>query len=64
MSELLLAWDRELFHFLNTTLATPVGDALWPLITQFDRFPAVRVALVAGWILLIVKGGSAGGLPL
>ena len=60
MIELLLAWDRELFHFLNTTLATPIGDALWPVITHYDRFPAVRVALLAVWILLDREGGKRG----
>jgi undecaprenyl-diphosphatase len=62
VSDLLLAWDAALFHFLNTTLATPAGDVLWPLITHYDRFPAVRVALLAAWVLLVVKGGRRGRL--
>lgn len=62
MIDVILEWDRELFHFLNTSLATPIGDVLWPAITQYDRFPAVRVALALIWIMLIVKGGRRGRL--
>jgi undecaprenyl-diphosphatase len=60
MIDVILEWDRELFHFLNTTLATPVGDALWPAITHYDRFLPVRVVLLLVWIMLVVKGGRRG----
>lgn len=60
MIDAILEWDRELFHFCNTTLATPVGDVLWPIVTHYDRFPAVRIALLVVWILLIAKGGRRG----
>ena len=56
----ILAWDREALLFLNTALATPVGDVLWPAITHYDRFLAVRVVLVLVWIALIAKGGRRG----
>ncbi len=60
MTDLILIWDRDLLLFLNSTLANPVGDALWPAITHYDRFPAVRVILLLVWLLLIVKGGRRG----
>jgi undecaprenyl-diphosphatase len=60
MSDLLLWWDLALFHTVNSSLATPIGDWLWPLITHYDRFPAVRIALLAAWVLLMVKGGRPG----
>jgi len=60
MIEFLYTIDVALFHFLNGTIANPVGDFLWPLVTDYDRFLAVRVLLLAVWILLLVKGGTRG----
>lgn len=60
MTESLAAIDRAVFLFLNQTLSNPVGDFLWPLITDYDRLPLVRVALIGLWILLLVKGGVRG----
>ncbi len=56
----LAALDRETLLFVNRTLSNPVGDLLWPLITHYDRFLAVRILLVAVWIALLVKGGRRG----
>ena len=55
-----LMWDRELLLFLNGTLATPLGDALWPVITHYARFLPVRILLLLVWAALIVKGGRRG----
>lgn len=60
MTEFLYSLDVAVFHFLNGTIANPVGDALWPLITDYDRFLAVRVLLVCVWLLLLLKGGVRG----
>jgi undecaprenyl-diphosphatase len=58
--EFLMQWDRELFHFLNATISTPVGDAVWPLITDYDKILPVRILLLATWVLLLWKGGRKG----
>ena len=60
MTEFLYAIDVAIFHFINGTIANPVSDFLWPLITDYDRFPAVRILLLCVWVLLIVKGGGRG----
>jgi undecaprenyl-diphosphatase len=58
--EFLSSLDVAVFHFINTTLANPVGDFLWPLITDYDRLLPVRIVLVAVWLLLLVRGGARG----
>jgi undecaprenyl-diphosphatase len=60
MSEWLYDVDRWIFHVINSTLSTPVGDTLWPLITDYDRLWPVRVVLVAAWLYLLIKGGVRG----
>jgi undecaprenyl-diphosphatase len=60
MIEFLSSLDLAVFHFINVTLANPVGDFLWPLITDYNRKLPVQVLLVAVWLLLIVRGGSRG----
>jgi len=60
MSELLWSLDRSIFVFLNVSLANPVGDLLWPLITDYDRILIMRILLLAGWLLLLWKGGVRG----
>jgi undecaprenyl-diphosphatase len=42
------------------TLANPLGDFLWPLITDYDKLLPVRILLAAVWLLLIVRGGARG----
>jgi undecaprenyl-diphosphatase len=54
------ALDRTVFIFINRTLSNPVGDFLWPLITDYDRFWPIRVLLIAAWLWLLVKGGRKG----
>ncbi len=56
-----LAWaDRWLFVFVNSTLANPAGDLLWPAVTDYDKFLVVRIVLLAVWIWLILRGGTRG----
>ncbi len=60
MIEFLYSIDVAVFHFINVTLANPVGDFLWPLITDYNRFLPVQILLAAVWLLLIVRGGARG----
>ncbi len=60
MIDFLSALDTRLFLFMNTALSNPVGDALWPAITFYDRFIVVRIVLAIVWVVLIVKGGARG----
>jgi undecaprenyl-diphosphatase len=52
--------DLAIFHFLNLTIANPVSDLLWPLITDYDKQLPVRMALIGVWLWLIIKGGAKG----
>jgi undecaprenyl-diphosphatase len=54
------AIDRTVFIFINRTLSNPLGDFLWPLITDYDRFWPIRVLFIAAWLWLLVKGGKIG----
>jgi undecaprenyl-diphosphatase len=58
--EFLYSLDVAVFHFINVTLANPVGDFLWPLITDYDRLLPVRILLLTVWLLLIFRGGTRG----
>lgn len=60
MLDWLSSIDVTIFLFLNRTLATPLGDVLWPIITDYDKQVLVRIALVAAWLWLLVKGGIRG----
>lgn len=52
--------DASLFHFINQSLATSVGDVVWPLITDYDKHWPIRVVLIGIWLWLLVKGGARG----
>jgi len=58
--EFLFSIDRNLFVFINQTLSNPVGDVLWPFITDYVQLWPVRVLLVAVWLWLIIRGGRTG----
>jgi len=58
--DLLSTLDRALFLLVNRTLANPVGDLLWPVITDYDKLWPVRILLLAGWLFLFIKGGRRG----
>ena len=60
MIEFLYTVDVAMFSFLNSGLANPVGDFLWPYITDYDRYLPVRILLVVVWLLLMIKGGKRG----
>jgi undecaprenyl-diphosphatase len=60
VGDALYSLDVTLFVFLNQTIANPVGDILWPIITNYDRFLVVRVVLLLVWIGLLLRGGPRG----
>ena len=60
MTEVLYSIDKAIFLFINHTLSNPVTDVLWPLITDYDKFWAVRIPLVIIWLLLLFRGGKTG----
>ncbi|MBI4535460.1 MAG: phosphatase PAP2 family protein [Ignavibacteriae bacterium] len=60
MIDLLYSIDVAVFHFINNTLSNPVGDVLWPLITDYDKLWPVRIVLLATWVVLVTKGGRTG----
>jgi undecaprenyl-diphosphatase len=60
MIDFLYSIDKSLFLLINQTLSNPVGDFLWPLITDYDKTWVVRLILFAVWVWLMVKGGRRG----
>lgn len=60
MIEFLYTIDKAIFLFINQTLSNPIGDVLWPIITDYNRILAIQIPLVIVWLLLIVKGGRTG----
>jgi undecaprenyl-diphosphatase len=60
MIEALYAADVAVFRFFNQTLATGVGDVLWPLITDYDKLLVVRIAIGALLLTLLIRGGLRG----
>ena len=60
MTEFLYSIDKSIFIFINQTLSNPVGDFLWPLITDYDKLWAIRIPLVITWLLLLIRGGRTG----
>ena len=60
MSEFLYSIDRYIFVLINQTLSNRVGDALWPLITDYDRQWAIRIPLAVAWVCLLLFGGRRG----
>jgi undecaprenyl-diphosphatase len=58
--EFLSGIDRWIFHFINSTLGNPIGDFLWPLITDYNQFRAVQIPLVITWVVLLLFGGRRG----
>jgi undecaprenyl-diphosphatase len=58
--DFLYSLDLATLHFINGTLANPLGDVVWPFITDYDRFLPVRIVLLATWLFLLVRGGVRG----
>ncbi len=60
MTEFLYGLDTSILLFLNRTIANPVLDVLWPIITDYDKLLPVRIVLVLIWIWLLGWGGTRG----
>ena len=60
MIEFLYGIDKAIFLFINQTLSNPVGDFLWPLITDYDKLWPARVILIGIWLWLMIRGGTRG----
>ena len=60
MIEFLYSIDVAVFRFINVTIANPVGDFLWPLITDYDRLLPLRILLIGVWLWLLIRGGVRG----
>ena len=58
--DFLFSLDRTVFLFINQSLATPLGDILWPLITDYDKQLPVRILLIIAWLWMLFKGGRRG----
>jgi len=58
--DFLYSVDVAVFHFINQTLSNPVGDVLWPIITNYDKLWPVRIILIGVWLYLVFKGGRRG----
>ncbi|MBN1504187.1 MAG: phosphatase PAP2 family protein [Candidatus Eisenbacteria bacterium] len=55
--DLILRWDVWLFHFINTTTANPVFDALMPFVTGDVLLHYVAAVL---WLVLFWRAGRRG----
>jgi len=60
MTEFLFSIDKALLLFLNRTLSNPLGDYLWPIITDYDKQWVVRIILASVWLWLLIRGGRRG----
>lgn len=58
--DILHSLDVAILLFFNRTLANPVGDMLWPIITNYDRALVIRILLGVAWMFLLVRGGRRG----
>ena len=60
MIDFLFTVDVAIFHFINHTLSTSIGNMIWPVITDYDKILMVRIVLIGVWLALVVKGGARG----
>jgi undecaprenyl-diphosphatase len=60
MMDFLIGLDKSVFVFFNSTLANPIGDVLWPLITDYDKILVIRIVLAGVWLGLMIRGGKRG----
>ena len=60
MTEFLYSLDRAILLFINATMSNPVGDWLWPRITDYDKLLPVRIVLLLVWLWLVIRGGTRG----
>ena len=60
MIDLLRSLDIAVFRFVNSTIANPVFDRVFPALTDWNQ-SAIGWAVVASlWLLLMWKGGRKG----
>jgi undecaprenyl-diphosphatase len=62
--EFLYAIDKAVFIFINQTLGNPIGDVLWPLITDYDKLLPVRIVLGGVVLALLIWGGKNGRIAV
>lgn len=60
MIDILSSIDLAVFFFLNTSLANPLGDVVWPVLTDYDKQLPLRIVLIGVWLWLLLKGGARG----
>lgn len=57
MLETLLNIDKKIFTFLNSSIANPIFDVFFPIITNQDIW---IIPILIGVIILSIKGGTKG----
>lgn len=60
MLDMLYSIDVALFFFINHSMANPLFDAVLPVLTDFNKLLAVRVAVVLFVLFMAVRGGRTG----
>jgi undecaprenyl-diphosphatase len=58
--DFLYSIDVAVFRFLNTTIANPAGDVLWPIITDYNKQLPIQILLIGVWLWLMIRGGARG----
>ena len=58
--DFLYSLDKLVFYFINHTLSNVPFDYVMPVLTDLNKFLAVRILVVLGWILLMIRGGKTG----
>jgi undecaprenyl-diphosphatase len=58
--DFLYSLDVGILLFINRTLSNPVGDVLWPVITDYDKFLVARILLGGLLLWLVARGGRKG----
>lgn len=60
MLEMLYSIDVALFFFINHSMANPLFDAVLPVLTDFNKLLAVRVAAGLFVLYMMFRGGRTG----
>jgi undecaprenyl-diphosphatase len=60
MIETLMYLDREIFIFINRTIANPVLDLFFPVLTDLNKHWYGWLAYGTGWLFLMLKCGKRG----
>ncbi len=64
MIEFFYSIDVALFFFINQSLANPVFDLVLPVLTDLNKFTAVRIFVLCFVVFVIWKGGKNGRIAL